>query len=74
MKHADELNKLIEERALDIKLQAAPVTHDTARQLRLAPQQVEKLMLQEPSPLKYHNPATGLLSPLVESVYVKQMR
>ena len=27
-------------------------------------------MMQEPSPLKYQNPTTGLLSPLIDSQYV----
>ena len=46
-----------------------PVTHETLRQLRLNPEQVEKLKMQEPSPSKYQNPTTGILSPLVESQY-----
>lgn len=29
-------------------------------------------MLQQPSPLKYANPANGLLSPLIDSQYVQQ--
>ena len=28
-------------------------------------------MLQEPSPLKYQNPVNGILSPLIDSQYVK---
>jgi hypothetical protein len=29
-------------------------------------------MMQDSSPLKYQNPANGLLSPLIDSMYVKQ--
>ena len=48
-----------------------PVTNETLRQMQLQPQQMTKLMMQEPSPTKYSNPATGLLSPLIDSQYVK---
>jgi len=29
-------------------------------------------MMQESSPLKYQNPANGMLSPLINNMYVKQ--
>ena len=48
-----------------------PVNHDTLRHMHLNPEQVEKLLMQEPSPSKskYQNPSTGILSPLVDSHY-----
>ncbi len=45
MIHKRELDNLVNERALQRSYAEQPVTHDTLRQLRLHPQQLEKLML-----------------------------
>ena len=70
-KHRQDLESLIEERARQSQYGRMPVTNETLRQMQLQPQQMTKLMMQEPSPTKYSNPATGLLSPLIDSQYVK---
>lgn len=49
-----------------------PITTETMHGLGLYPENLEKRMLQEASPLKYSNRNSGLLSPLTDSHYVKQ--
>ena len=66
-----ELEKLIKNRAKQSRLDQQPLTKDSLRKMKLLPEQLEKLMLQMPSPQKYSNPATGILSPLIDSDYVK---
>ena len=48
------------------------MTKETLSKLKLHPEQLIKLMMQESSPLKYQNPANGMLSPLINNMYVSQ--
>ena len=52
-KYRRELEQLIAERAKQKVYAGMPVTSENLSQLRLKPEQVEKLLLQEPSPKKY---------------------
>ena len=48
------------------------MTKETLKKLKLHPYQLDKLMMQDTSPLKYQNPENGLLSPLIDSTYEKE--
>ena len=53
----------------------APVTEASMTGLRMLPEHAEKLMLQEPSPLKkYAQPHNGMLSALVDNEYTRRHR
>ena len=61
---------MIAERAKQRHFAGQPVTNETLKELRLNPEQIEKLLLQEPNTRKYANPSNGILSPLIDSQYV----
>lgn len=71
-RHKHDLESLIAERARLRQYEDGAVTDETLRQLKLHPKQIDKLKMQAPSPSKYQNPQTGMLSPLIDSQYVVQ--
>ena len=73
--HKKELELLINQRAEANMFKNAPVTEASMTGLRMLPEHAEKLMLQEPSPLKkYAQPHNGMLSALVDNEYTRRHR
>ena len=62
---------MIAERAKQRHFAGQPISDQTLRELRLQPEQIEKLVMQEPNTRKYANPSSGILSPLIDSSYVQ---
>jgi hypothetical protein len=67
-----ELDKLVEEKKRNFLPQDTMITNEHIKQLKLSPQQIQKLILQQPSPSKYSSSNHGMLKPLLEADYYKQ--
>ena len=73
-KMKQELDKMMQERAVLRPDGSSPLTEETIKQFKLDKSELNKLLLQEKSPGKYQNEGHGILRALTENMYRQQQQ
>jgi hypothetical protein len=70
----NELDKLVAEKRKNFLPEDAMITNEHLANLKLAPKQIQKLIMQHPSPSKYSNNKYNMLNAVLSQENYKQQR